>query len=731
MPSLRHPLRAFTLLASLGLLLGAASSASASAPAPAATRLDPRVLERAQALPVGALSASRTLPSPYGATQRFTQLHLGVPVLGAGLAIRVDGAGVRTETKSLARGLRVDTTPKLSADAARTKAAAFGKRAVAAQAPARLVVIPQDDVGGYLAWQIDAWGSSRGPLRIFVDAHDGAILSAQSLLTHARGRVYATDPSGSPVENDLAYLASPTTLDGRAAAIANFVSGDLEKGETLVFDPTATPDVAGDYLFDPETSFDLTDKFAQVNAYYHIDKMDSFFRNSLGVPMGYGLQVVVNYAPGGAAYDNAFFSPYTTPRFSNLIVIGEGSKIDFAYDSDVFMHEFTHYVNANTVTFNDGSYGDQYGLNPMPGALDEGTADYFACTVNDDPILGGSALAALGGQRDLTNNPGKCPEVVFGEPHADGGLVGNATWRIRQALGRDVADPLIWSSIQLLHGGATFADFAGGILKGSDAAVAKGTMTAAKGAEVKAILDDLGLTGCGRAVDVSPTAPAVSGFTGLTLLGQYFGGYSCQQLATQVKMTSLFQYRYVAGADDKVVKLSVALAPSGFGGPSGSDALDYSLYLRKGSLVTFTGNFGGGQPYKAKGFDFKVEHLTDTTGSIALGPGGAGALEPGATYYLAVLHANCPTMQGTVSVQASSVVPEPDAGIDAGEDAGVSEAGAEAGLALDGSAGGGGCGCRTTSQGPAGETLGTLGTLSALGVVAGLVAARRRRSRTS
>jgi hypothetical protein len=747
MISPRHPLRARALvssLSSLAILLGIASTAGSAAATPAApavmpsakTSLDPRVLERALALPAGALSASRTLPSPYGDTQRFVQLHGGVPVLGAGLAVRVDGAGVRTQTDALAHGLRVDTTPKLSADAARTKAASFGKRPVRADAPARLVVIPQVDLGGYLAWEIDAWRTSRGPLRLYVDAHDGTILSAHSLVTHARGRIFATDPSAMPIDHDLPYLTSATALEGRAASIANFVSGDMEKGETLVFDETAKPDMAGDYLFEPEKSFDLTDAFAQVNAYYHIDAMDSFFRNSLGVPMGYGLEVVVNYAPGGAAYDNAFFSPYKSAHFDNVIVIGEGSKIDFAYDSDVFMHEFTHYVNANTVTFNDGSYGDQYGLNPMPGALDEGTADYFACTVNDDPILGGSALAAVGGQRDLTKNPGRCPEVVFGEPHMDGGLVGNATWRIRQALGRDVGDPLIWSSIQLLHGGATFADFAGGILKGTDAAVAKGTMTAAKAAEVKAILDDLGLTGCGRAVDVTPKAPAVSGFTGLTLLGRYFGGYSCDQLSTQVKMTSLFQHRFVAGANDKYAKLSLALAPAGFGGGGGggSDTLDYSLYVRKGNLVTFTGNFGGGQPYKARTYDYKVEHLADANGSIALGPTGVGPLEPGATYYLAVLHANCPTMQGTVSVETLEVAPEADAGVDAGIDAAGSDVGSDAGsdagsgasLAPDAMAGGGGCACETAPGGGTRAPRAPLGALGALGALASaLVVARR------
>lgn len=699
-------------------LLAVTTSTTAAS---ASTPLDTRALERANALPTGALVATKALPSPWGDTQRFVQLHRGVPVLGAGLAIRVDGGVVPTKTDALVRGLTVDVTPTLSVDVARSKAEAYGGHPSAAPAPARLVVIPHTDVGGYLAWQIDAWHTSRGPLRISVDAHDGTILAAYPLIRHARGRVYATDPSSAPVENDLPNLSSTTALDGRAAAVGNFVSGDLEQGQKLVFDAAAKPDLNGDYLFDPEKKFDLTDGFAQVNAYYHIDRMDQFFRNSLSVPMGYGLQVVVNYAPGATAYDNAFFTPYKTARFDNLIVIGEGSSIDFAYDSDVFMHEFTHYVNANTVAFNDGSYGDAYGLNPMPGAIDEGTADYFACTVNDDPLLGGAALAAVGGQRDLTRNPGRCPEALEGEVHADGGLIGNASWRIRQALGRDLADPLVWSAIQLLHQGATFADFAADILKGTDAAVSKGTMTAAKAGEVKAILDDLGLPGCGRSLEVSAKASATSSFTGLTLLGQYFGGYSCQQLTSQVTMTSLFQYKFVAGPNDKWAKLSLALKPGGFGG-GGPSTIDYSLYVRKGSPVTFTGSLGG-QPYKASKFDFKVEHLTDKNGSILLGPGGAGDLVPGATYYLAVLHSNCPTMKGTVSYESGEVAPEIDAGLDS--DAAIDgDAGVEGGVGLDATPNlaGGGCGCRTTPE--TGRTGALFGVMALVGA---LVVARRRR----
>jgi MYXO-CTERM domain-containing protein len=712
--------RALPLLTGLTL----AAVASVEATSQAATPVDVRALEKAQSLPSFSLRPSGVVANVYGETQRFTQLHGGVPVLGGSLALRLDGGAVKTQTSALARGLRVSTTPSLTADDARRAASTFLGRAVPASVPTKLVVIPQDDVGGYLAYQLDAWSTARGPRRVYVDAHDGTIRGAHSLMMHANGRIYATDPGSAPVVSPLANLASTTTLDGRASAVGNWTSGDLENGEPLVFDPTAKPDTNGDYLFEPEKSFDLTDAFAQVNAYYHIDQMDQFFRK-LGIPMGYGLQVVVNYAPGNTPYDNAFFTPYTTPRFSNLIVIGEGSGIDFAYDSDVFMHEFTHYVNNNTVNFNDGSMGDQYGLNPMPGALDEGTADYFACTVNDDPILGGAALAAVGGQRDLTKNPGKCPDVVFGESHMDGGLIGNATWRIRQALGRDAADPLILSAIQLLHKGASFADFAGGILTGADAAVAKGTLTAAKAAEAKAILDDLGLTRCGRAVEITKAASATSGLAGLTLLGQYFGGYSCKQLSAQVKMTSLFQYKYVAGANDKYVKFNLGLAPAPFGGGSGPSTLDYSLYVRKGNMVTFTGSLGG-SPYKPKNFDFKVEHLTDDAGgSIALGPGGVGDLEPGATYYVAVLHANCPTMEGTMSVEPYDHVPDTDAGVDAGEDTGPAfDAGPDGGgIGMDATVAGAGCNCQTTTRTDGGALAGA----GALGLALALV--RRRRTR--
>ncbi len=195
-------------------------------------------------------------------------------------------------------------------------------------------------------------------------------------------------------------------------------------------------------MYDPPASEpDYDDSFADVNIYYHMDRMDTFWRTAIGLPMGYGLVAVSNYAPGQQPYGNAAFTPWEG-EYKNLIIIGQDSNLDFAYDSDVFLHEMTHYVNHNAIGFSNGAFDfDQYGYVVMPGAIDEGSADYFSCTVNDDPIVGAASLGYY--SRDLEETPVKCPDGVVGEAPRGRQVIGTASWAIRKELGNELADQIV------------------------------------------------------------------------------------------------------------------------------------------------------------------------------------------------------------------------------------------------------------------------------------------------
>jgi hypothetical protein len=307
------------------------------------------------------------------------------------------------------------------------------------------------------------------------------------------------------------------------------------------------PNVGPDFLYDPPASqLDPTDDFAVVNSYYHIHRIHDFYENKLGVDMSaasWRLGVVANARDGGAPMDNAFYSQagMSEPYHPNLIAIGQGSK-DFAYDSDVFMHEFTHYASKNAIGYNEGQFGiDSYGVSAFGGSIDEGISDYFACTVNDDADMGSAVLGGSG--RDLDFDDGRrCPDGLFGEVHEDGKIIGNVSWKIRKLLGAEVADQLVWGGFSMLAKGASLQDFADNVTGVAEEMVTAGKITAAQLAEIKGYFDARGLYDCGRVLSLNTEDREVGQF-GLDLLGQFFGA-GCSQLKNFVELPSPFHFSY-------------------------------------------------------------------------------------------------------------------------------------------------------------------------------------------
>ena len=97
----------------------------------------------------------------------------------------------------------------------------------------------------------------------------------------------------------------------------------------------------------------------------------------------------------------------------------------------MFLHEFTHYVSGVAIDYNMGQAGmNSYGLTSFSGSIDEGMADYFACTENGDPVLGEASLVPYGSGRDLTDTSKVCPDDMAGEVHMDGEIMGSLAWTI-------------------------------------------------------------------------------------------------------------------------------------------------------------------------------------------------------------------------------------------------------------------------------------------------------------
>ncbi len=651
-------------------------------------------------------------------TVRFVQQYNGLPVLGTAAAVRVSPAArVTVAALRVSRDLTVSITPYVDRAEVRTLLTSLvGPWAANGRLTFLLAVMSEDSGPGRLVWRVDV-PTGTGGLRYVVDAHRGVLLHARSLAVETLGRVYPISSVVTPNATDLELLdlddATPLVLTGwdGQLQVVNYVSGGTQS--SIVAEQTVTTSDGTNFLYDPPVdTTSATDEFAQVGLYYHLTRIRDFFAADLGVDFSlpaYSLTAVANMMEDGAPMDNAFFSeqgmgaPWNT---NNLIAIGQGQTLDYADDSDVFLHEFTHYVNHVAVGFNMGQMGaTDYGLSPWSGSIDEGLADYYACTVNGDPLLGEASLVPAGAGRDLTDTSKVCPNDVFGEVHMDGELIGSLNWTLYQSFGKANADQLIWGALTLLLPYASFGDFAQALVQTAGEMVTGGELVAADLTTLQAALDARGLTDCFEEMPIAPTQPRTINMFGLDLIGMMMGG-NCQAVRGYgVQLASLFHFRATPETTDEGVKISVQLTPEG-----GND-LNWKIYGRVGTHVTFSS--GGFMPTVAQ-FDFQSDWFTTATGELVINNESDPAFDPSQTYHFVIVHQNCPSSEAVLTVEPAEAAGEPDAGVDSGV--------ADASVSVDASAEDnpkkGGCNCR--SAGDVG------GALPLLLLVLGLLWRRRR-----
>jgi len=466
--------------------------------------------------------------------------------------------------------------------------------------------------------------------------------------------------------------------------------------------------------------------------------MRHYYEDTFGLDMSssaYSLAVVSSYAPSSSPdyIMNAFFSPWyngydTFPDYArNIICLGRGYGEDIAYDSDVLLHEFTHYISHNAMNYTEGGWPwDEYGSIFMPDAINEGTADYFSSTVNNNPVVGEYALSY--GARNLTEDAGKCPDNVFGESHEDGKLIGSAGWALREALGAEIADQLVWGALTYLGSSATLGDFGDGITQSAEDL----GLDDDQKSKVAGVLANRGLDDCGRALQIKGM-PRKSFLLGLDFFGQLYMGSGCYGVKNQgIFLSSYFQYVFTPTADDKGAEFAIQLD-----NVMGGGELDWNVYIRKNEMVTFNpgGYYKGPEILE---YDYAFEGITDNHLSIVLDDTSTPAFDKDASYYVVIWHQNCPTLSATVGAVGLKDLPT-DAGVDgpveqdaSGVDAGGSEGGVIDAGTMDGDLPttdlaadlqpGGGCGCRTTGTSTPSPLAGGL-----LALLAAAVLGRRRR----
>ncbi|MER7047109.1 M4 family metallopeptidase [Streptomyces jumonjinensis] len=461
--------------------------------------------------PVRDLDPLRTLTTPGGQEAvRLAQEHRGVPVLGGQYIVRMESRnGRRTITGTSGRymtGLRVDTTPKVTRETAveravdavdedltrNTLTAPPEEDAPPLTGTVRgLVVLPQGI--GVLSWHVTVRGSDPAQAEpvlreVYIEARAGyPVLGYSGVKTvgtpdrpAAPARTAPRPAAGRGTAAQALEPGSGVTLDGRTVPLNVSFLGDSyrlrdatrleEYGQTLtIWDArnVQASDAVGvwpkglDVFRSPTPEFgaDATGAGA-VDAHWATARVHDWYREEHGrngldnrEMSVTSLVGVTDY--GGRAYVNAFWD-------GQKLVYGAGDEEyrPMAAAVDVVGHQMTHAVIDHSAGLVHAG---------QSGALSEAIADYFGNTIEaevhgtpaDDPDSGliGEALCRTKTPRECAfrdMNDGRTTSGSFvgvtigtdnGGVHLNSTIFGGALWDIREDLGADLTDRIVYRAL--------------------------------------------------------------------------------------------------------------------------------------------------------------------------------------------------------------------------------------------------------------------------------------------
>ncbi len=377
---------------------------------------------------------------------RHQQTYQGLPVFGAKVLVGLDDKNqVRMVTSGLRSQISVKSSDKaISLREARQIATKdLGEQAKQRGSITHETVLYPTQQGHVKAYHLTVPAHQPlGTWEYFIDVQNGEIVDSYNSMKFysfyfaPRARVYPSNPDKTQLATVmLRDVKSPyTKLDGQYCKVINEDATAAQASTTYRFD------------FPPDNTH-----FDECQVYYAVEKVYQYFLDlgfrgfTVSNPYGKanGGQLAANVHTGNK-YDNAFYDPST-----GQIYFGDGSYPsnanglrDLAKEVDVVAHEFTHAVIDEYHPNMFGSEGS---------ALHEGYADYFACSLLNDPDIGGYVVPAPEAPGVLRNcdNDVRYPNTSA-EPHDRGQAWAGACWHLRKQLGQEVADFLIFGSMLIL-----------------------------------------------------------------------------------------------------------------------------------------------------------------------------------------------------------------------------------------------------------------------------------------
>jgi hypothetical protein len=323
--------------------------------------------------------------------------------------------------------VRVDLLPTLTPDVATQVAidAAKGFTLSTLVAPAALEVWTAGDRAEDVRLAYAVKTRSEHPVSRFtfhVDAHDGTILAADDAVHFAEGEgrvriVVDTVTSGGAQDPHTALflgLDQDTDSDGESQ-LSSRVTATYEGPYVRIRDESGTPverfdvDLSGPYgVYDHTPTL-----FSQADPFVHLNLV-KLYTAQITPTLGWiGRQLTSNVNINDNC--NAFWDGQTVNFFRSGGGCNNTGRI-----ASIIYHEYGH-----------GYHGNLTGR--VVGSIGEGSGDFLAGTILDDPIVGRGFATNGSGIRRM-DQPQRYPDDYTGEVHQDGLIWATALWELRQAL---------------------------------------------------------------------------------------------------------------------------------------------------------------------------------------------------------------------------------------------------------------------------------------------------------
>ncbi len=321
-----------------------------------------------------------------------------------------------------------------------------------------LGILPLEKAGSYehlLSYKIDLPLVDNHEWSFFIEANTGNILDIfdnvvyEDVIGHITGMVYP-EYSGQEKINvdfssDYVYISparSTSDAQGRyaisqSAGIATLTS-KLEgpwvkvlnaRQPAVAYSTTVTVPSIHDWNWQ---NYDTSYKQEESNVFYHTNIVHDY-ATSIGVPeMNLQMLARVNI--------DSSCNAYYVARSINFYRASSSCDAT-SLDSDIIYHEYGHGINDELITVS-WPYQDE------TGNMNEGLADYWACTINNNPCMG--EYFFLGSQclrRCDTND--RYPEDFSPEPHSGAQIISAPFWELRQLLGKQVVDQMLTNALRL------------------------------------------------------------------------------------------------------------------------------------------------------------------------------------------------------------------------------------------------------------------------------------------